>query len=157
MRVESRRLDLLSQRERECLRLAFRQRTSKEIGLALNLSPSTVKGYIAQATIKLGARDRREAAAWLAEAEGLVMDPTPWTGPSGRVERERPDAPGVTVSGARDWRSLLPFRQSGASHHDLSLPARALWPFVLAAALAVGFGMLAVGADVVSRMLRAFF
>lgn len=53
--------DPLSDRERAILRLAEAGRTNKEIGRALNLSPGTVRNYLAEATHKLGANNRIEA------------------------------------------------------------------------------------------------
>jgi two-component system response regulator DesR len=54
--------DPLSDRERAILRLAEAGRTNKEIGLALNLSPGTIRNYLAEATHKLGANNRIEAS-----------------------------------------------------------------------------------------------
>jgi|GEM_PF-1760531 len=53
----------LSPRQRECLRLVWERRTSKEIAAELGIGSSTVDGYIKEAIETLGARDRREAAA----------------------------------------------------------------------------------------------
>lgn len=54
--------DPLSDRERAILRLAEAGRTNKEIGRALNLSPGTIRNYLAEATHKLGANNRIEAS-----------------------------------------------------------------------------------------------
>ncbi len=53
----------LSPRQRECLRLVWERRTSKEIAAELGISASTVDGYIKEAMETLSARDRRQAAA----------------------------------------------------------------------------------------------
>jgi two-component system response regulator DesR len=51
----------LSAREREILRLVEAGRTNKEIARALDLSPGTVRNYLADAAAKLGAANRIEA------------------------------------------------------------------------------------------------
>ncbi len=53
--------DPLTQREREVLRLAEAGKTNKQIGESLNLSPGTVRNYLAEAANKLGAANRIEA------------------------------------------------------------------------------------------------
>lgn len=53
---------LLSEREREVLRLIARRLSNKEIAKALGISPSTVKGHVESLLEKLGASDRTEAA-----------------------------------------------------------------------------------------------
>ena len=51
----------LTDREREILRLVEAGRTNKEIARALDLSPGTVRNYLAEAASKLGAANRIEA------------------------------------------------------------------------------------------------
>jgi two-component system response regulator DesR len=51
----------LTGREREILRLVEAGRTNKEIARALDLSPGTVRNYLAEAASKLGAANRIEA------------------------------------------------------------------------------------------------
>lgn len=53
---------LLSSRQRQCLALVAEGRTSKEIGRALNLSPSTVDNHLRAALERLGLNSRAEAA-----------------------------------------------------------------------------------------------
>lgn len=55
-------IDRLTARHRDCLRLVVSNHSSKEIALALNLSPNTVDGYISEAKEILGAATRRDAA-----------------------------------------------------------------------------------------------
>jgi DNA-binding NarL/FixJ family response regulator len=61
----------LSDRELEILRLVARGESNKRIARVLNLSPNTVKTYVARAFEKLGCRSRPEAAAELAR-RGLL-------------------------------------------------------------------------------------
>ena len=51
----------LTEREREILRLTEEGRTNKEIARTLDLSPGTVRNYLAEAASKLGAANRIEA------------------------------------------------------------------------------------------------
>lgn len=51
----------LTDREREILRLTEEGRTNKEIARTLDLSPGTVRNYLAEAASKLGAANRIEA------------------------------------------------------------------------------------------------
>jgi len=62
-------IDMLSLRERECLRLVHQGLNSKEIGLALKLSPHTVDHHLRHSIRKLSSGDRRAAARALAARE----------------------------------------------------------------------------------------
>lgn len=53
----------LSDREREVLRMLFDGLTDREIAVALGISPRTVGRHVGNILDKLGARNRREAAA----------------------------------------------------------------------------------------------
>ena len=52
---------MLPARERDILRLVEEGKSNKEIARLLNLSPGTVRNYLAEATQKLGAANRIEA------------------------------------------------------------------------------------------------
>ena len=62
-------LKALSLRERECLRLVHQGMNSKEIAVALSLSPHTVDHHLRHSIRKLSASDRRSAARRLAASE----------------------------------------------------------------------------------------
>ena len=55
----------LTTRETDALRLVADGCTSKQIAERLEIAPSTVESHIASAVRKLGARNRRQAAAML--------------------------------------------------------------------------------------------
>jgi PAS domain S-box-containing protein len=62
-----------TKRERQILRLLARGLTNREIGQQINLSPSTVKNYIASLLPRLNATDRTQAAV-VAVGLGLLED-----------------------------------------------------------------------------------
>lgn len=66
--------DRLSPRERECLQLAARGLTSREIGATLAIGERTVHTHFAHVLAKLGAANRQEAIA-RATASGLIAPP----------------------------------------------------------------------------------
>ena len=59
--------DPLTERERRCLRLAGQGYTSANIARELGLSDGTVRNYLSEATQKLGASNRVEAARFARE------------------------------------------------------------------------------------------
>ena len=64
-------LDVLTEREREVVRLVARGRTNEEIGRDLFVSPATAKTHVSRAMMKLNARDRVQLVVMAYEA-GLV-------------------------------------------------------------------------------------
>lgn len=148
------RVETLSARERDCLRLVFERRVTKEIADQLDLRDGTVFRYLYTAQRKLGAANRRQAAEWLAAVEGGAIVSPPRKTWFDRIVSGLASLAGVTPERIRMW---LPVRPPGAKNNVLSLTARAIWPIALAVATAVGFGMLAVGADVVSRLLASLW
>ena len=60
----------LSAREREVLRYITQGMSNKEIGLALSLSPHTVKAHLRSILDKLHLRNRAEVAAWATRHNG---------------------------------------------------------------------------------------
>ncbi len=63
--------DILTKRERDILRYVANGMSNKEIGVALAISPHTVKAHLRHILDKLGLRSRAQAAAW-AERHGLT-------------------------------------------------------------------------------------
>jgi DNA-binding CsgD family transcriptional regulator len=68
----------LSLRQRQCLRLTFNLKSSKEIALELGIRPRTVDSYLATAVTVLEATDRRHAARIFAQWN---PDPLPQQSP----------------------------------------------------------------------------
>ncbi|MEU4096327.1 response regulator transcription factor [Streptomyces sp. NPDC026673] len=65
------RLDVLTEREREVMRLVAAGLTNDEIAARLVLSPSTAKTHVSRIMTKLGARDRSQVVV-LAYESGMV-------------------------------------------------------------------------------------
>ncbi len=61
-------VDILTDRQRQCLTLASRGLTSGRIAVVLGLSPRTVDEHLAEACRLLGVRTRIQAVARLAAA-----------------------------------------------------------------------------------------
>jgi len=96
--VQSDAIDLLTPRERDCLRLVYEHLSSKEIGRRLGISKHTVDTHVDKARQRLGAQDRYDAARRVAARERTLTIPTP-SGPDTNgifEDREfRPDPPGL--------------------------------------------------------------
>lgn len=71
----SARAERLTEAQRQCLRLAYRHMTSKEIAPLLGLSPHSVDAHIRMAMKVLGVDSRREAALVLNEIESAQPAP----------------------------------------------------------------------------------
>lgn len=142
----------MAPRQIECLRLVYERRTSKEIAAEIGLSAATVDSYITDAVALLGARNRRHAAELLHR----TAPPEKFGSQSPRDDED----PVPIQEPARPpfrWTDWLPFRQPGAFGNDLHPAIRILFIPILAVLLATGFGMLAVGARVVSDFFAAWF
>lgn len=171
------RFNLLTRRHRECLRGVRELKGSKEIAAELGLGKSTVDGYLTEAVRLLGARNRRDAALMLAEHEASIDQdieneqntyPDKVMPDSARLVAAPevmpiPSAPdGSTVGGVVSAghasalpRLNLPIRRRGQHRNDMGLVERLLWIPTIAVGLAIGFGMLATGLDVMTRVIDA--
>ena len=142
----------LSPRMRECLRLVYHRRTTKEIAAVLGgLSPGTVDGYVAEAVRLLGARNRVDAAERLQAWEAAT--PSDLYPQSSGVSAVRLDQPDASDSGA-GRRLPLPIRLQGATGNDLSILQRLGWILVLAIGIAVGIGGVANALRLASDVVR---
>lgn len=178
----SKRFDRLTKRHRECLRGVRELKGSKEIADGLGIEKSTVDGYLTEAVKVLGARNRRDAAMQLADYEASLADPSNWNndisspdkigGHSARLfERpsslSSPNSPdesivGVVGTSAEPWRQppslrhRLPFRREGQRANDLSVGDRLIWIQAIALSIAIGFGMLMTGLQVLTDLIEKF-
>ncbi|NEC05852.1 response regulator transcription factor [Streptomyces sp. SID7909] len=75
-RAPDRRLDVLTSREREVMRLIAAGRTNGEIAAQLVVSPLTAKTHVSRIMAKLGARDRSQVVV-MAYEYGLVVPGAP--------------------------------------------------------------------------------
>ncbi len=127
----------LTERQKDCLRLVAQGYTSKEIGRALDLSPSTIDNHILTAVQAVNASSRGEAARFLASTE------TRQKMPRESVALAEPqfsgllsvpaEAPTLTIWGRNVW-SLPPV---GGQTNELDAAERTLRILQVAA---VGFG-----------------
>lgn len=113
------RLESLTQRERDCLRLVLENHSSKEIARRLGISPASVDTHLGRARLKLAVRDRYAAARQLEAWEHAAA-----------VEPD-PDLPPI-ATGSRGL--LPPVAQLGAA-------ARIALVFLCAIGLAMIFGV----------------
>lgn len=170
------RFTLLTRRHRECLRGVKALKGSKEIATELGLGKSTVDSYLTEAVRLLGARNRRDAALALAEYEAQENQQDTEIEGNESPHKVIPDSAGMvsapaampvpmppdgsTVGGAvkdghvqSSSRLPLPIRRRGQTRNDMTVAERLLWVPTIAIALAIGFGMLATGLDVMTRVI----
>jgi DNA-binding CsgD family transcriptional regulator len=75
------RVGLLTEGQKQCLRLVRRDMSSKQIGRQIGKSPHTVDSRLKSAIAVLGASDRFEAAKLLRDAEGGSRNAAPAPSP----------------------------------------------------------------------------
>jgi len=167
------RVALLTDKQRQCLRLVWRHRESKEIARVLGISPHSVDGRIKTAMRTLGVADRYEAARLLARTEGEPDQPLIYGSPdipefpvAGAMREplnvdERPAEPMILgeaqaayhLMPKHETRGLgLPFPTEARRRNDLSVGARLLWALAIAFGSAIAFGALAAGLEALSRL-----
>jgi DNA-binding CsgD family transcriptional regulator len=135
--MENAAIQRLTERQKDCLRLVAQGYTSKEIGRALDLSPSTVDNHILTAVQSMSASSRGRAARSLTglEArqklprESLALADTPHSG----LMPVSAEASALTIGDRRFW-SLPPI---GGQTNELDSTERTLRIVQVAA---VGFG-----------------
>ena len=128
------RIERLTDKQRECLRMVYRHMETKEIARVLGLSPDGVTQRIKSAMKTLGVDRRRDAALILAEAEGLDAYPR-------EVYQSRDIAPdperamlAPSIEGA--WQAAFGHGDEGGTG-CLSVAAQSRTPAPAAAAVAV--------------------
>jgi DNA-binding CsgD family transcriptional regulator len=169
------RIERLTDKQRECLRMVYRHMETKEIARVLGLSPDGVTQRIKTAMKTLSVDRRRDAARILAEAEGLspypphvykprdiASIPEPamivastegerHSGFSGEAMREE-QAVYWAASPARTPALPLPIR--GARPNDLGWQKRLAWIAGIAIGIALAFGGLIGGVEALTRLIR---
>jgi len=143
-------VELLSERERDCLRLLLEPMGAKEIAQALNISVHTVNDHLKSARGKLGASDSRSAARMLRDHEGahpqnLGVKESGW---ADRIDRYQDSSTGVVDGGT----PMLPFASAGRPWNGMSLRWRVVWPIILTGVLALGMGGLLGGIAALSQL-----
>lgn len=175
----------LTERERECLRLVYQHKQSKDIARLFGLSKRTVDGYLDSARAKLGVANRIEAATLFhvhetgygedeAAPYRITCDPIRVSesvdfatfASSPEPEREPGEAfRGVHVGEERaafDHFSLTPpatfdwpFRTARRPHNDLTIWQRGMWSLIILFGLLVGTGLLINSFATLSQLARS--
>jgi DNA-binding CsgD family transcriptional regulator len=127
----------LTERQKDCLRLVAQGYTSKEIGRALDLAPSTVDNHILTAVQSMSAHSRGEAARTLAGVETRQKMPRESQALAESLQSEllsvSAEASALTIRDRKFW-SLPPI---GGQTNELDSAERSLRIVQVAA---VGFG-----------------
>ncbi|WP_168371689.1 helix-turn-helix domain-containing protein [Sphingomonas sp. Leaf357] len=160
------RFDRVTEPQRECLRLVLTRRNSKEIALALGISPHTVDKRLERAIAAIGATSRFDAARMLGEYEGAPPAPAPaayepfvYQSPD-IVPPAQSDMIGVSEGlalrgGSRGAiAAWLPIRSKGGRNNTLSPWQRLAWIGMIPVALAIAVGMLGFGLSVAGKLLQ---
>ncbi|HEY5710948.1 MAG TPA: helix-turn-helix transcriptional regulator [Allosphingosinicella sp.] len=167
------RLDRLTDKQRECLRLVYAHLSSKEIAPRLRVEPGTVDQYIKAAMRTLGVSDRRAAARMLAEHESgtprpLVYQPLDIAQigePAMFVASTEGRRKAVSGGAVREDQAVfevlpthppepfkLPLPIQGGRPRDLSPIKRLGWILGLILLLAFAFGSFVTGFEALSRL-----
>lgn len=167
------RITLLTDKQRDCLRLVWRHQESKEIARTLGISPHSVDGRIKTAMRTLGVDDRYEAARLLALSEGAATDQPPVYAPSdiGDGPLYASDLPPLNAGGRSAGPVVLeeaqaayrlsphpepwfapPLPTTGRPRNELSASSRLFWVVIVAIGTALAFGALAAGLEALSRL-----
>ena len=170
---------LLTDRERQCLRLVLTGRNSKEIAIQLGISPHTVDARLRSAIRTFGVSTRFQAARALAEAEGAAsqplisqpdaiasashpIDPMPVEGEDAQEDvasrsAVREDQARYAPSAPQGWRPF-DFRVplSGRKpRNDLTPLARVAIAIVLLVLVIAGVGFFVIAAEGLARIFWA--
>ncbi len=169
------RLDRLTEKQRECLRLVYAHMSSKEIAPRLGVEPGTVDQYIKAAMRVLGVSDRRAAAKMLAEQEDRIVQPLVYQ-PLDIAVAGDPAMLGASAEGRREAQSggamreeravfevlappppdtlKLPLPIRGGRPSDLSTAKRLGWIFGLILLIALTFAFFVTGFEALTRLGR---
>lgn len=165
--MDESRINRLSKRHRDVLSGVAQLRKTKQIAAELGIAPGTVDGYIAEAVRLLGAADRGDAARQFVEYArqadpGLSGGESPWVGaaPASTAELRQPDVEpeAARPAGAPPHRRSvwqLPIRRPGQRTVDMPIGVRLLWIPVIAVVLAIGFGAVVNGLQVLTGLIES--
>jgi len=180
--MKAERIERLTEKQRECLRLVFMHRSSKEIARELGLGVDAVDQRIKTAMRTLDVESRTDAAVILARHEGIGpyqrlvyqlpdVAPEPAIPPftdrvtEGVRAAYEPEAMAVreeqAVFQSLQWRPAralpfpLPFE--GEGRNGLRAWQRVGWIVGIAIATAIGFGVFLSGLQSLARVAQANF
>ena len=173
------RFDRLTDKQRECLRLVFMHRSSKEIARELGVGSDAVDQRIKTAMRTLGVESRTEAARLLAQHEGMgpyqrlvyqrpdvAPDPVPpsFDPQANEGERTAEEAYGTAVREEQamfqtmQWRPAralpFPLPVEGERRNDLGPLQRLAWIVGIAIGTAIGFGAFLTGLQALDQLVR---
>lgn len=171
--------EMLSKRQLDCLMLAARPMTAKEIGRELNISSRTVEVHLDKAVQILGAANRMDAVRMLrAIEEGATYQTRRYpaelaqplinqmNGPRSDIGIGEGDT--MYVGSVRQEQSPfqlsfagsnapfpLPIPRKGRQHNDLTILQRVGWTFAIIIGLAIATGVLLGGLTTISALIKA--
>ena len=162
------RIALLTERQRECLRLVYTGHNSKEIAQAFGISPHTVDDRLRSAIRTLGVTTRFQAARALAEAESTGPQPLmhqpgaiaddPFSSGDTRVGNDtRQSNPTSVREDHAQYRAYAPsfrwpLRKRGVERNDVNRWKLVGWIILIGAAIPVLLGSLLVGLLALGRI-----
>ncbi|TMJ19669.1 MAG: helix-turn-helix transcriptional regulator [Alphaproteobacteria bacterium] len=167
-------LDRLTEKQRECLRLVYAHKETKEIARQLGLSPDGVNQRIKTAMNTLGVSRRRDAAQMLAEAEGLGTYPPLVYRSRDIASASEPAMLGPSTEGGRQsgfsgeamredqaafWvapqsrEPALPLPIGRMRPDDIGLVGRLAWIAAITIGVALAFGALIAGVEGLTRLI----
>ncbi len=172
-------LTKLSKRQLDCLTLAARPMTSKEIGRELAISSRTVEVHLDKAVQILGASNRMDAVRMLRAHEenttyqtrrypAALAEPAYAGLNSPRTDGGIGEGDTMLVASVRQEQSPfryafagagepfpLPIPRRGRQRNDLTILQRVGWTFAIIIGLAIGTGVLLGGISTISALLKA--
>lgn len=166
--------DQLTDKQRECLRLAADHMSSKEIARVLGISASAVEQRLKYAVRVVGARDRREAARQFAKWEQAGCGETTYGLPDVEMFTPPPQPAPVGSQGPNAWEAARladsagyfdpqwdrpltqtinwPWPGKGRLPAQLSPLQRVMWIAMITVGLLLVFGVFVAGLEALSRL-----
>jgi len=166
--------DELTDKQRECLRLAADHMSSKEIARALGISASAVEQRLKYAVRTLGARDRRDASRQFARWEQAGCGVSTCGSPVVAESAQGPHPVDVGACSPNAWEAAelsdsagyfdphwdkpvakvvtWPWAGDGRVPADLSRSQRVFWVAAITFGLLLVFGVFVAGLEALSRL-----